>query len=74
MRNLLGKPLMGNPPCTVRETSRYTEASGATVVRYDGADGGEYHCTVSTNGSRTWSVFNSNLTPAVTHRAPAKAI
>lgn len=61
--NLLGKPLMGKPSCELRETSRYTKGSGATIIRYDGTDGCEYHCTIHTNGFRTWSGFGGALIP-----------
>jgi hypothetical protein len=65
---------MGQPPCVLRETSRYTEASGAIIVRHDGADGVEYHCTVHTNGSRTWSAFSRNVPLTLTPPVPVKAI
>jgi len=48
---------MVQPSCALRETSRYTQGSGATVIQYLGADGREYHCTIHTNGLKTWSGF-----------------
>ena len=72
LSNLMGKPLMARPECTLRETSRYTQASGATIIRYDGADGQEYHCTIHTNGMKTWSGFQAR--PPQASSAPSRTL